>query len=146
MKAFDRVIQEPAAELKTLTMERLNHMLMVHWSKAVAGDIAATQMVLSIQDRITKLQGLDAPIQQQISMDVQGAILVIDGDKDQYIAHMQRMAGIEAMGDTALPSGLPELMVGDDSDSDIIDAEVIEVPQPVKKNGKRRMVSKEGVV
>lgn len=138
IKAFDAIIQEPAQELKTLQLERYNHMLMVHWAKVQGGDIAATNTALGIMDRINKLTGIEAPTQTQVSMDVQGAVLVIDGNKDEYIAHMMRMAGAEEQEAKMLPSGLPELGEGD-----IVDAEVIEAPQPVKKNNKRRMVSKE---
>lgn len=140
VKAMESIVTEPAQELRTLQLERYNHMLMVYWSKAMGGDIQAANMVITIQDRINKLQGLEAPQQTQVSLDVAGAVLVIDGNKDDYIAHMMRMAGVEEQEAKELPSGLPELTTGDD---DIIDAEIIE---PVKPSGRRRMISKEGSV
>lgn len=128
-RAMDEVVQEPAIELRGIQIERLNHMLLVKWPAVQAGDDRAIATCLSIMDRLNALMGTEAP--KQVDVNVQSAVLVIDGDKDNYIAHMRKMAMAE-------DEPLPALGVG--SDHDIIDAEVISDRMPKKKV---RMKSKE---
>lgn len=110
-RAMQDVLQEPALELKTLQIERLNHMLLTLWPKCQAGDERSINTALNVMDRLDKLMGVEAATQVDVNVNHQGAVLVIDGDREAYIRHMKRMAGvIEAQGhdvvDTeAVPDG-----------------------------------------
>lgn len=94
-KAMERVIQEPAHELKIMTMERLNHMLLPLWGKVQAGDERAIASALSIIDRQVALTGINAATRVEVEADVRSAVLVIQGDKDEYITNLKRMAGVK---------------------------------------------------
>lgn len=145
IRAFDQIILEPAVELRTMQMERYNHMLLTLWTKVQAGDERAIGTALGIMDRINSLAGIEAPKQVQVDHTIEGAVLIIDGDKDSYVAHMKRMAGIEERTAKSLPTGgapvmpYPDIHQGDDDG--ITDAEVIEdtvIVQPVKGKAKPR--------
>ena len=125
-RAFRDVIQEPALEVKTIQIERLNHMLLTLWPKVQQGDENAINTSLRVMDKIDRLMGTEEA--QKVSVDVhtQNAVLVIDGDKDDYIAAMKRMAGIV---DNTSGHNIPQQI---DSQpypqpvDDVVDAEVIE--------------------
>ena len=127
LKAFGEVIQEPVAELKSLQIERLNHMLLVLWPKVQGGDVNAIDRFLRVQNEINNLQGVYAPQKTEHKHEVTAGVLVVEGDKDDYIRALQQMAGRnqeqegEATGQPALPAG--------DQDDDIIDAIVVEDPR-----------------
>lgn len=109
--AFGEVVQEPVADLKNLQVERLNHMLLTLWGKVSAGDEAAINTSLRIMDKMDALMGTDAARQVEVRQD--SAVLVIEGNQDDYVAAMRRMAGIGVQPDgtnapqqpAALPSG-----------------------------------------
>lgn len=91
LKAFGEVIQEPVAELKTIQVERLNHMLLTLWGKVSQGDETAINTSLRIMDKIDSLMGTEAARQVEVRSDT--AVLVIDGNKDDYITALKKMAG-----------------------------------------------------
>jgi hypothetical protein len=91
MKAFGEVIQEPVAELRTMQVERLNHMLMVLWPKVQGGDERAISTALMVMNKIDALMGTEAA--KQVEVTDTKSILVIDGDKDGYIAALKKMSG-----------------------------------------------------
>lgn len=91
LKAFGEVIQEPVQELKTLQVERLNHMLLVLWPKVQQGDTSAMNTALSIMNKIDSLMGTDAATQIEVRNDT--AVLVVEGDKNDYIAALKKMSG-----------------------------------------------------
>jgi hypothetical protein len=59
--ALQKTLQEPADELRTLELERLDLMHQALWPKAVTGNLRAVDRVLSIMKRRSQLLGLDAP-------------------------------------------------------------------------------------
>lgn len=130
MKAFQEVIQEPATEVKSLQVERLNHLLLALWPKAQAGDERAIQTALGVMDRIDRLNGITDGGGTQVTINDhrnQQGILVIDGDKDEYVRALKKMAGIASDGTNvpqqaqiAPPSGLPT------RDDDIIEAVLVD--------------------
>jgi hypothetical protein len=61
MKGLEATLAEPAAELRALAVERLDHMLAAIWTAATNGDLAAQAGVLRLEERRAKLLGLDAP-------------------------------------------------------------------------------------
>lgn len=88
--ALKEITHEPALELRTLEMERYNYYLLKLWPDVQKGSRAAIETALRVQDRIDKLNGLEAPT--EITHHVEGAVLVIEGSTDDYIAGLERMA------------------------------------------------------
>lgn len=145
MKAFGEVIQEPVAELRVIQQERLNHMLMALWPRVQQGDETAINTALRVMDKVDRLQGTEeAPANNgggNMTVHTGDNILVIDGDKDDYIAALRKMsgAGVQADGTNEVVGGPPpgmehralnkadhEQMV----DDGIIDADVVEDAPP----------------
>lgn len=107
MTAFSEINQEPAQELKTLQIERLNHMLLTLWPKVQSGDERAIDTSLRVMDKIDRLMGTEEARKVDMTVTQQQGILVIDGDKDDFIRAMKTMAGIQGDGTNApaLPAG-----------------------------------------
>lgn len=93
LKAFGDVIQEPVNELRSLQVERLNHMLLRIWQRVDAGDLDSMAMALRIIDKIDALIGTEAAQQLEVKQQTTG-VLVVDGNKDDYIVALKRMAGL----------------------------------------------------
>lgn len=74
--ALKKSIQEPADELRTLEVERLDGMLASLASQVKQGNHSAIDRALRIMERRAKLLGLDAPERQVIEMDDPIAIVV----------------------------------------------------------------------
>lgn len=149
IKAFGEVIQEPVTELRTLQVERLNQMLMTLWPRVQQGEDGAIRTALSVMDKMDRLQGTETAPSMDINVNQTG-ILVIDGNKDDYISQMKKMAGIDGNGQnilaaqgspqaqqvplgaqlpqiTAGPQYPPGMMAGQgNEDNDIVDAEVVD--------------------
>lgn len=93
--------QEPALELRTVQVERLNHMLLTLWPKVQNGDERAIDTSLRVMDKIDRLMGTDAAQQVDVNINQNNAILVVDGDKDDYLRALKQMAGINGDGTNA---------------------------------------------
>lgn len=65
--ALKRTIQEPADELRTLELARLDDMLKAIAPHVAAGNLTAIDRALKIQERRARLLGLDAPAKQDIT-------------------------------------------------------------------------------
>lgn len=125
MAAFGDVIQEPVQELKTLQVERLNHMLLMLWGKVQNGDERAIETTLRIMDKIDKLNGTEAASQVDVNVTNNSAVLVVDGNKEDFIRAMKQMAGVApdgtnippaigpAQGIAAPPTGLDDVLDGE---------------------------------
>lgn len=142
MKAFGEVIQEPVNELKTIQIERLNHMLVALWGRVQQGDERAISTALMVMNKMDALMGTDAA--QRIEVKKTDAVLIVDGDKDDYIAALRKMsgAGIGPDGQNisapqpgaavqALPPGrnYPPGMAPTSTavlDEDVVEAEIVE--------------------
>jgi hypothetical protein len=98
LRAFFR---EPASELLPLELERLDRMQLALWPEAIAGNVQAVMAVLRIMDRRARYMGLDAPhkvdanITSRATVDVgvRGGVLVIQGDKEAYLAGLRALRG-----------------------------------------------------
>lgn len=99
--AIQATIQEPAVEVKTLQIERLNHMLLTLWPKVQQGDERAIDTSLRVMDKIDRLMGTEAAQAIDINVNQTNAILVIDGSKDDYLRSLKQMAGIAGDGSNA---------------------------------------------
>jgi hypothetical protein len=64
-------VQEPAEELRTMEVARLDQMLLGLWPKAIKGDTWAVDRVLKIMERRAALLGLDAPVKRELSGSVE---------------------------------------------------------------------------
>ena len=84
--ALKKTLQEPADELRTLELERLDSMLLPMMAQAKKGNQGAVDRVLRIMERRAKLLGLDAPTKQEITGSDGGPVVIaiggIDPDKD----------------------------------------------------------------
>ncbi len=65
--ALKKTLQEPADELRTLELARLDDMLKAIASHVAAGNLTAIDRALKIQERRARLLGLDAPAKQDIT-------------------------------------------------------------------------------
>jgi hypothetical protein len=113
--AFEEVIQEPAKELRSIQVERLNQMLLVLWPKVQKGDEQSINTALRVMEKMDLLMGTNSP--EEVVHKHEG-VLVIEGSKDEYIAALVEMAGADPKEIEARPSPSTDL--------DIIEAEVVE--------------------
>ncbi len=74
--ALKKTLQEPADELRTLELERLDGMLLPMMAQAKKGNQGAVDRVLRIMERRAKLLGLDAPTKQEITGSDGGPVTV----------------------------------------------------------------------
>ena len=74
-----------AIELRKLELARLDEMQTGHYSKAVDGDMFATQQVLAIMNRRAKLAGLDTPEKSVV-------VTAVDDAKSSLEAKLNLMA------------------------------------------------------
>ncbi len=63
-------LREPAEELRTLELARLDSLQEALWTDAVDGNLSAVDRVLKIMRRRASLLGLDAPKQYRLGHDV----------------------------------------------------------------------------
>ena len=95
---IERAGQEERMTLQAIQMERLTHMLLVLWPQVQAGDKSAINTALSVWDRITRIGGVDVPIEHNVHVDGNDRttnVLVIGGDTEAYKSALARMAGLE---------------------------------------------------
>jgi len=59
---LDALTREPAEQLRTVELERMDAMLVALWPKVEGGDVASIQAALGVMQRRSKLLGLDAPV------------------------------------------------------------------------------------
>lgn len=112
IRGMQSIIQEPAVELRTWQYERLNHMLLVLWPKVQQGKERAIETSLRIMDKMDRLFGTEAAKEVDVNVHHQGAVLVIDGDKDSYIAAVKRMAGYIDVESEVSPAAVGEIGAG----------------------------------
>ena len=71
-RAVEKELEDHSAEdvhiVRKMEVERLDALLLSMWRKAINGDGMAVERVLRIMERRSRLQGLDAPIRQQIEV------------------------------------------------------------------------------
>jgi hypothetical protein len=68
--ALKKTLQEPADELRTMEVARLDQMLLGLWPKAIKGDTWAVDRVLKIMERRAALLGLDAPLKREDTINI----------------------------------------------------------------------------
>lgn len=125
-RAMKKVIQEPALEVKTLQIERCNHMLLTLWPQVQAGDLGAINSAIRVMQQLDAYTGAANAQQVDVNVHVDGGVLVIDGNKDDYIAQMKRMVGVGPDG-----RNVPEISQTPYVDGDIIDGQVVGENEPM---------------
>lgn len=70
MSALQKTLQEPADELRTLELDRLDKMQMSLWKAAIGGNQGAIDRVLKIMERRAKLLGIEAPQKIEVEQDI----------------------------------------------------------------------------
>jgi hypothetical protein len=82
---LNATLQEPADELRTLELDRLDQLLAAVWPLALQGDFQAIDRALKIGERRARLMGIDAPrrvdieqrirvLAEQLGLDADGAV------------------------------------------------------------------------
>lgn len=136
-RAIADVIQEPAQEVRTIQIERLNHMLLTLWPKVQAGDERAIDTALRVMDKLDRLMGTDSASQVDVNVHHDGAVLVIDGDKDAFIRQMKKMAGVQDIpSQEVVPSG--DVQVGEPKElgaGDVPSTTIGSTPSSYGRNG-----------
>jgi hypothetical protein len=73
-RALKRTLVEAGTEeLRATELDRLDRLQAAVWDEAMTGNPTAIQTALKILDRRAKYLGLDAPIKQEIKMDIADA-------------------------------------------------------------------------
>ena len=91
MRALRATLQEPADELRTLELERLDRLLLGVWGQAAKGNQGAVDRALRIMERRAKLLGLDAPSKTELS-GPQGGPIEVNDAREQLLRLVVRQA------------------------------------------------------
>ena len=61
-RAMKRTLQQPADELRSQEIDRIDNLQLILWDQAVTGDVKAIMAIIKLMERRAKLLGLDAPV------------------------------------------------------------------------------------
>jgi hypothetical protein len=84
--ALRETLREPAEQVRTLELERLDAMLEAVWRAALSGDLKAIDAVLKLMDRRSRYLGLDAPQRVDIEAKVRLVAEALGLDPDDAVA------------------------------------------------------------
>lgn len=93
-RALKKAIQEPAAEVLKLELERLDALLLALWSDAKRGNYGAIDRTLKIMERRSKLLGLDIVTTTTQNLNIDMSTLTIA--QVERIAHGEDPIGVLA--------------------------------------------------
>lgn len=102
MSALAKARKEPAEELRTLMLDRLDEMFTGVWEAAITGDPEAINAALRIEERRARLLGLDKPmplVQMAVGKVTVGDIDFSNMTNDQLREHIQREMENHGNGD-----------------------------------------------
>lgn len=111
-RALDRMIQEPAEEVRKMEYERLNHILLVLWPRVQIGELPAIDRAMRVMERIALLMGVHH--QAPETQNVQNNVIVIDGDNAGYVEALK-----------SLKKSAESALVASDEEPEVIEAEVV---------------------
>lgn len=77
LAAIKATLREPAEDVRTLEVERLDRLMLGVWQRACGGDSEVIDRVLKIMSRRSSLLGLDAPQKQEITGKDGGPLVVL---------------------------------------------------------------------
>ena len=111
--AVDRLLSkreaEAAGRLRQIEGKRLDRLQAGIWDKAVAGNVGAVLAVLKIQERRSKLFGLDSPIAVAIGISA--------SEFAERASELLKVVGVEPLRELAGLPALPPAPVEDDDDT-----------------------------
>jgi len=61
-RAMKRTLQQPADELRSQEVDRIDNLQLILWDQAITGDVKAIMAIIKLMERRAKLLGLDAPV------------------------------------------------------------------------------------
>jgi len=99
-RALIRTLREPADEIRTQELERLDRMMMRFLDNAIRGDVPSAQIVLRIMERRSKLLGLDTPTKIDTKSDI--TIYQGGGDIDAAVEELRQVLN-ERAGNSPIP-------------------------------------------
>lgn len=99
-RALVRTLREPAEEVRTQELERLDRMMARFYDNALRGDVQSATTVLRIMERRSRLLGLDAATKIENKSEV--TVYQGGGDIDAAVEEL-RKALAERAGDSAIP-------------------------------------------
>jgi DNA-binding CsgD family transcriptional regulator len=108
-RALKSMTAEPAEELRSLEVARLDTMQRGLWNDARKGKVAAVDRVIKISERRSKLLGLDAPTKAEVT-GKDGAPINTGDPTPQLAASLIR----QAFGEHALKNEIRDAGSGDD--------------------------------
>jgi hypothetical protein len=108
MSALRRTLKEPAEEVRTLEVARLDAMLLALWTQVKQGNQGAIDKALKVEERRAKLLGLDAPA-KVAPTDPSGEEQYEGLTDDELVRRLMAILGAEA---TAAIRGDPAALVG----------------------------------
>lgn len=76
IKQWESANVEIIDDWKTMSIERLNRMLLAVWEKASSGDKDAIEIALKLEKRMSEIVGYNAPTRTEHTGDDGGAIIV----------------------------------------------------------------------
>lgn len=76
--ALKKTLQEPADDLRTLEIERLDAMLSAIWASVKQGQYGAIDRAIKIMERKAKLLGMDAPTKHDVTSDGEPLKIIIE--------------------------------------------------------------------
>ena len=86
--ALERLVREPAEELRNMELERLNHMLLTLWPRVQGGEYPAIDRAIRIGERIAALTGYDRVIPTTVSTT---NVILIEGTQQDYIQGLKAL-------------------------------------------------------
>lgn len=100
-RALIRTLREPADEIRTQELERLDRLMSRFYNDAIrTGNPQSASMTLKIMERRAKLLGLDAPTKIDSKSEI--SIYTGGGDIDAAVEELRKIIA-ERAGDSAVP-------------------------------------------
>lgn len=130
-KAMQDNVREGTEELRTLNIERTNALLLEAWAIATSPDTKVDTKLKAIDTCARRIQELNVmegvalpqpTVQAGDTTTNVGAIIVVEGQKQDYIESLKQMAGVVDVPTHELPVAHHT----NDEPLDIVDAELIE--------------------
>jgi hypothetical protein len=92
-RALAATVQEPAAELRRLELERCDAMTLALWPAVLEGDAEAIRACLRVMLRRAQMLGLDAPAKSRVEVITHDAFSAAMEELEAEIAELEIQAG-----------------------------------------------------
>jgi len=106
MRALKKFMQEPADDVRSLEVARLDQLLLGVWQQARQGHLGAIQSALRIMERRSAYLGLDAPKRSELSgpdgepiqIDQVNTLVITDDERADRVTAVLQRARTRALG------------------------------------------------